>query len=249
MKKIIKNGYTNVSYKKDNFFFQEKKYNQFNHKIDYSILKSLDFIPELIDNSKESISYEWIENKGFEINDENLIKIADIMKKIHKSKLNFPNSNHAARIKKYREVLKEKSIKIPVLEEYYKKINLILRNMKKDTPLHNDLWTNNILVDKNNKIWIIDWEYASKGDKHFDLAYFIESCRLSDEQETTFLNAYDDYDYEYVLQHRILVLYLIILWINAQDVKPFDDKEFFIKIKEVSDILDNRKNEWKNKTS
>ncbi|MGZ9428390.1 phosphotransferase [Mycoplasma sp. 480] len=245
MKIKINNGYTNISYKENDTFLQEKKYNEFNHKINYENLSVFDFVPKLLENSDSLLKYEWIDGKNIEITNENLINIANLMKKIHTSKVEMPNSNHAARIKKYREILKNKNINIPIINEYYKKINLILRNMKKDTPLHNDLWANNIIIDQNNKIWIIDWEYASKGDKHFDLAYFIESSRLSDEQETIFLNAYDSYDYEFVLQHRILVLYLIILWVNAQETKPFDDKEFIDKIKVVSKTLEERQREWK----
>ncbi|WP_033160954.1 phosphotransferase family protein [[Mycoplasma] collis] len=245
MKTKINVGSTNVSFKENNTFIQEKKYNKFNHKIDYDLLKDFKFIPKLIMNSTDEIRFEWIEGKHLEINKENVKKIARIMKKIHKSKLNFPSSNHAARVKEYQKIIRNKNLNIPVINEYYRKINLILKNMDKNTPLHNDLWPQNIIQDKKNKIWLVDWEYATKGDKHFELAYFIESSRLNDELETIFLDEYDDYDYEYVLQHKILVNYLIVLWCNAQEIKPFDDSEYIEKIKTISQYLEERQKEWK----
>ncbi|MBN3534626.1 phosphotransferase family protein [Mycoplasma procyoni] len=251
MKTRIKDGYTNISFKEDNTFLQQKQKDIIgvNHRMDYQILSVFDFVPELKENTETTLRYQWIDGQEFEVSDQSLKEIAQLMKKLHKTKIKFPGSNHAERIKKYIKILNDKNIKIDIINEYYKKIHLILRNMKKDTPLHNDLWTKNIIRDKNNKIWIVDWEYASMGDKHFDLAYFIESCRLNDEQETILLNEYDDYDYEYILQHRILVLYLIILWLNVQETKPFDDSEFIIKIRKISEILEQRQKEWREKKS
>lgn len=37
-------------------------------------------------------------------------------------------------------------------------------------PSHNDLNENNLLLDKNSKLWIIDWEYSSMASPYWDLA-------------------------------------------------------------------------------
>lgn len=236
----ITGGLTNQSFKKNNTFFQEKTINSFNHKINYKNLEQFDFVPKLLENNKDTISWEWIDGELLKINNENLTKLAHLFKQLHTSKLELPNSNHAARVKEYRNILKNKGYSFPVLEKYYRKINLILKNMDKSVPLHNDLWDRNIIVrHSDQKIFIVDWEYASKGDKHFDLAYFIESSRLTDEQETVFLNAYDDYDYEFIIQHKIFVNYLVILWYYSQDEKPpFDDVPFHTKIETLNKELE-----------
>lgn len=247
MKKQILAGHTNISYQEDNLFLQEKVYTGFNHKIDYKILSNFAFVPELKFNDEKEIHWEWIDGTQYSVTNDNLTKIAYLMKQIHTSKLSFPPSNHAARVKKYRKILRDKNINIPVLNKYFKKINLILKNMKKDTPLHNDLWDRNIIEKTNGAIFIVDWEYATKGDKHFDLSYFIESCRLTNEQETILLDAYEDYDYEFVIQHKILVNYLIILWIHAQPIKPFDDVEFQEKIEILAQDLERYKTKWEAK--
>ena len=47
MKIKIPIGYTNISYKKDNTFFQEKIKNEFNHKTNYQQLYKFNFVPKL----------------------------------------------------------------------------------------------------------------------------------------------------------------------------------------------------------
>lgn len=44
--------------------------------------------------------------------------------------------------------------------------------MDKSTPLHNDIYQSNLIWGKDDKIYFVDWEYATMGDKHFDLAFF-----------------------------------------------------------------------------
>ncbi|WP_025755233.1 phosphotransferase family protein [Mycoplasmopsis cricetuli] len=226
MKKIPL-GYTNESYHFKDEFIQNKKKNKFNHKINYEILKKFNFVPELLENSNETIKFRWIDSIQYQFNDSLLKKMADNLRELHDSKLDFPKTNHAARVKEYRKILKNKNINIEVLNKYYKRINLILSHSQNNRPLHNDLFQTNILLDKNNKLWIVDWEYASMGDKHFDLAYFITSNNLSEKQEEIFLNQYENYWEEYLYQQKIFIYYLIILWVNAQEVKPFDDIPFY----------------------
>ncbi|WP_322935439.1 phosphotransferase [Mycoplasmopsis felis] len=236
--KRIKIGFTNESYKDNNTFIQYKKTNKFNHKLDYGILSELYFVPKLIENSETLSKWEFIESQELKFNEDELFQIADNFKKLHDSNLVFPKTNHSARVKEYRKILKEKNINIPVLNQYYKRINLILSKSQNNRPLHNDLYTANILKDKNNKIYFIDWEYASMGDKHFDLAYFITGSFLTEEQENIFLNRYETYWEEYLIQQKILVYYLIILWINAQEVKPFDDAPSIKKLIETVELYD-----------
>ncbi|WP_027334231.1 phosphotransferase [Mycoplasma elephantis] len=239
----ITQGLTNYSYIEDKFFVQEKNKNPFNHNIDYSILKILNFIPKLIYQDDKKLKWELIEGVIPKLTNENILKIADCLKELHNSKLSFPKFNLKNRINKYLQIMKNKNINIEKVNSYYHRINKILSNMSKNIPCHNDLWLQNMLI-KNNKIYIVDWEYATMGDKHFDLAYFIESSNLTDEQETLFLNRYDDYVYEYVLQQKILVNYLIILWVNSQDIKYFDDKPYIEKLdKYHNEILNRRKKE------
>jgi thiamine kinase-like enzyme len=54
---------------------------------------------------------------------------------------------------------------------------------------HNDLLASN-LIDDGATIRIIDWEYAGRGNRFFDLGNFAVNFQLTDEQEQAFLQAY-----------------------------------------------------------
>ncbi|WP_027121134.1 phosphotransferase [Mycoplasma leonicaptivi] len=243
----IKKGFTNKSYKNNNTFYQEKNINLFNHKIEYELLKKFSFVPKLINNSQDHSEWEWIKTKEL-IFDENILKtIANQLKELHDSNLKFSKSNIARRIKEYRKILNQKGINIQIINDLYKRINLILSKSQNNRPLHNDLYTSNILSGIDGKIYFIDWEYAAMGDKHFDLAYFICGSYLTKEQEQIFLDEYDSYWPEYLLQQKILVYYLTILWVNAQDVKPFDDNIIIEKLKNSVKEYEDFKNQTKRK--
>ncbi|RIV16698.1 phosphotransferase [Mycoplasmopsis gallopavonis] len=239
--KKIEIGHTNNSYQKEGNFFQEKKVNEFNHKLDYSLLANFDFVPKLIEDNQESVTWEWIDSQELKFTPDVLKQIAQNFKKLHDSNLKFPARNVASRVKKYRKILQDKGVKIDVLNDYYKRINLILKHSENNRPLHNDLYKANIILDKKGKVFFIDWEYASMGDKHFDLAYFITGSFLTKEEEEIFLNEYDSYWEEYLLQQKILVYYLTILWLHAQPIMPFSDQHSIEKLKEAVAEFDYKK--------
>lgn len=57
---------------------------------------------------------------------------------------------------------------------------------------HNDLLNGNFLRDSQDRIRILDWEYAGMGDPFFDLANFSAHHELTDEQCSDLLTAYLD---------------------------------------------------------
>jgi thiamine kinase-like enzyme len=56
-------------------------------------------------------------------------------------------------------------------------------------PCHNDLLAANFLQDEN-RIWILDWEYAGVGDVFFDLANLAASNGFDDADEQLLLQFY-----------------------------------------------------------
>lgn len=55
---------------------------------------------------------------------------------------------------------------------------------------HNDLLNGNFLRDEQNRLRILDWEYAGMGDRFFDLANFAAHHDLNDDQIRELLAAY-----------------------------------------------------------
>lgn len=55
-------------------------------------------------------------------------------------------------------------------------------------PCHNDLLNANFLLD--DRLYVLDWEYAGMGDIFFDLANFSDHHELTEEQDLWLLNCY-----------------------------------------------------------
>jgi thiamine kinase len=44
---------------------------------------------------------------------------------------------------------------------------------------HNDIHAQNVVIDVDDRLWLVDWEYAGLGDPVFDLASFASQCDLT----------------------------------------------------------------------
>ncbi|WP_416738148.1 phosphotransferase family protein [Mycoplasmopsis meleagridis] len=241
MKQRITKGYTNKSYYKNNIFWQKKIINGFNHRIKYKILKKLPFLPKLLSNNRITIKWSYINGLQPELSKENLKILAKELNYLHNSSLSFPKANYAQRINFYLSIMQKRNIKIATIEKINKLIKEILSNNSYSFPLHNDLRMSNF-IKKDEKIYIVDWEYASMGDNHFDLAYLIEANFLNNEQENYFIEQYGKIDYKKLIENKILVNYLIILWVNAQKKLVFAYDYFIDKIEKELHILEKLKN-------
>ncbi len=236
--KKINVGYTNNSYQDNDLFLQYKNYNGFNHKSGYQQLEIFDFAPKLVEDTKEYSKWEWIDGSQLTIpSNDDLKKLGKILSHIHNSDVKFAPFNIKGRIKEYQKIMKDKGIKIDIIEALYKKINVILKNMNRDTPVHGDLYMSNILKTKENKIYLVDWEYSHMGDHHYELAYFIEGYRFNQEQEKIFLDSYGDYDEHLLYLHKILVNYITVLWLYAQEKLFFSPDACLKRLEEL----------WRNK--
>ncbi|TNK83070.1 hypothetical protein C4M96_03335 [Mycoplasmopsis pullorum] len=238
----IATGFTNNSYRDGNVFYQEKTKNRFNHNLDYSLLEKFDFVPKLIENTDQYSKWEFIEGSEVTTQDSDLKEIAQIIHQIHNSKLDFPPHNIGARVREYQKQLRAKGVKIPVIDDFYRRVNLIISKSRKSVPCHNDLWLFNMKKDENGKIFLFDWEYATLGDPHFDLAYFICASNLTPEQEKVFLDSYPGTWWEdYLINQKILVNYLVVLWVNVQPEKYFDDSKYINEIYNLAKLYDEKK--------
>ncbi|WP_434324574.1 phosphotransferase [Mycoplasma capricolum] len=229
MKMKITKGGTNVSYRIDNTFLQIKNYNNFNHQINYELLKDFDFVPKLISNDQKEIVWEYVEGNEPVVDLNNIKAITNQIKQLHNSNLTFPKNNLKQRVQYYRQKMVELNSGIEIIDKYANLIDDILDKMEHSTPLHNDLFPFN-MIETKNKIYFVDWEYATMGDKHFELAYLIETSNMNSECEKVFLDLYNDYDSYKLLLNKIFVNYIVILWIRTQTSAPYNTTFFEQKI-------------------
>ena len=241
-KEMIHRGFTNkVKYKIGDKFVIEKTKNGFNHTLDYTQLAEFDFVPKLIGETDKTVTWQYIEGQMLENpSDEDLKEVARIMRIIHKSEISLPRNNLRRRVHAYLKIYNEKKIKVPEIDNNYREMIKLLSRMGKINPCHNDIWRENIIKDKHGKIWLVDWEYATMGDKHFDIAYFLKSFRLDDKKQQVFLDAYNSYDDynayidEWIIKYKRFTAWLTCLWVYAQPEVPFDItwiKDFLKKTK------------------
>ena len=80
---------------------------------------------------------------------------------------------------------------------------------------HNDINPGNLLIGE--KLFIMDWEYASLNHPYFDLASSIENLALNKQQIKEFIQSYEingfAVDYEELALWREFSLYLSFFWL------------------------------------
>lgn len=92
-------------------------------------------------------------------------------------------------------------------------------------PCHNDPLCENWVLDRNGKLYLIDWEYAGMNDGMWDLADVSIEAGLSDEQDQMLLQFYFDRNVEpeEAVRFHANKLYLDFLWaLWGKTRVPFD---------------------------
>jgi len=157
--------------------------------------------PKLIYNDKKFLIFEYIKSKTLEPEDINnkqmLRKIVSLIKLIHfdlEKKLENKNlCINIFQIIKHRILLLQKnnSAHAPILKSLISDYKFFEKNSQhhKQVFSHNDFYCKNIL-QKENKILIIDWEYSGYNSCFLDLANLSKNNDLNEEREKFILNEY-----------------------------------------------------------
>jgi thiamine kinase-like enzyme/choline kinase len=94
------------------------------------------------------------------------------------------------------------------LEDYYKSLNV------KIVPCHNDPLAENFVKSGEDKMYLIDWEFAGMNDPFWDLAGYIIEAELSPAEESLLLLEYFDGNVKEENLQRVLInkIFLDFLW-------------------------------------
>ncbi|TNK82608.1 hypothetical protein C4M97_01905 [Mycoplasmopsis pullorum] len=234
---VIKKGYTNISYKDGNLFKQEKILNGFNHNVSYQVLNQLDFVPKFIENNDKFVVWEYVKHSKFQITKASLSKIAQNLLKLHQSNLIFQENFMLKRLEFFVQEIKKLNRWTDVLEKSWGQVKKIFQtDNNEQVPIHNDLYFSNILME-GEKLWFVDWEYASLGNKFYDLALFVCATDLDKFSEKTFLSEYGVRDFYSYYQQKLVAYFFILTWALAKKEIPINDKFFGKKLELWSQFI------------
>jgi len=124
---------------------------------------------------------------------ENIRRVMEVVREIH-SMPEIPGTFSVFRtVEEYAEVAQRYEVEFPenfdwLMERTHEAEAALMTDPEPLRPCHNDLLNANFLID--DRIYVLDWEYAGMGDIFFDLANFSDHHELSDEQDRWLLECY-----------------------------------------------------------
>jgi thiamine kinase-like enzyme len=124
-----------------------------------------------------------------------LTNVARSLRAIHDLGKPLPTTFDSFRIvETYADTARERGATIPdaygEAHEQAARIESALTGPEHDpVPCHNDLLAGNFIRGED-RLWVVDWEYAGMGDRYFDLANFAVNNELGEASELALLEAY-----------------------------------------------------------
>ncbi|PLR90773.1 NTP transferase domain-containing protein [Bacillus sp. T33-2] len=163
--------------------------------------------------------------------EDNMIMTTNVLKQLHQSNQAMASTfNVFNKITEYEMLLAEfngstypgyDQIKKQVmqLKELYMDMDVVL------VPCHNDTVPENFVKSGEQKIYLIDWEYAGMNDPMWDIAAHSLECEFSEEDEELFLSYYLEqseipHDIKIrILMNKIFQDFLWTIWTNIKEAK------------------------------
>lgn len=163
-----------------------------NNNADHLLLTKNKKIGLIIKNKNYYLIFvvkKFIEGRSKYINANNLAKIINYLSKVHNEGKDIIKSSLSSLTNgNFNEVI----------PDYHKKISgkKIDLTSKEWVFVHGDFVPHNILIDKNNKIYIIDWENIGIGYAEYDLSNIIHSLSVKNrkyDSKIKIINLYEKY--------------------------------------------------------
>lgn len=184
--------------------------------------------PECIWRDDTGLSLTMTLLKSDTINETNLAnqkvlsKLAKTLGCLHKSKTRFHGVvNLAELLHRYYQLIPGR-LQCQIESSYRLALGKLEGLSAKDkflVPSHNDLVLENILIDEAEKIWFIDWEYASMASPYWDLATLCNAADFDHAECVNLLEEYKKYnlklDAQILFEYRYMLKILSICWMAA----------------------------------
>ncbi|WP_374718154.1 phosphotransferase [Neobacillus sp.] len=219
----------------------EKMINRKEEKINSAIASELGIDTELIYFNEETgvkvseliPNAETLNPKTAKRQDYMVLTTA-VLRKLHHSGVQMANEfNVFEKITEYEELMKaaggtpyphfdEVRAQVMALKEIYQSMKIEL------APCHNDLVPENLVKSGQDKMYLIDWEYAGMNDPMWDVAAHSLECDFTQEDEELFLSLYlqtDDIPLEIqqrVIMNKIFQDFLWSIWTIIKEAKGDD---------------------------
>jgi thiamine kinase-like enzyme len=128
-------------------------------------------------------------------------------------------------VREYRATAEERGVPIPEAYDDAAVLAAEIEARRGDTPLrpcHNDLLAANFIED-DDRLWIVDWEYAGMGDPFFDLGNFAANHELDGDGERAVLEAYGSDDSAALHDMRFMSDFREAMWgVVQQGISELD---------------------------
>jgi thiamine kinase-like enzyme len=151
-------------------------------------------------------------------NDRIIEKIGNALKRLQEN-AEFKNTTYVFdMIRRYVAMCKEVEALLPEDFDWMLQVmDAVEQAMERNKPplsaSHNDLLSENFIVDPRDRLWIIDWEYGGMNDPFFDLGDVAVEHPLSPKQEEKLLSAYAGrYEPEELARMRLHKLTADVWW-------------------------------------
>jgi len=94
------------------------------------------------------------------------------------------------------------------------------RDMPAPVACHCDLLSENFIVARDGRLWVIDWEYGGMADPYFDLGDFCVEHPLSAAEErailTTYCGGWDEHRYSRMMLYKLVADHWWSIWAMIQ---------------------------------
>ena len=151
-------------------------------------------------------------------------KAADIFRRLHTSGVDTGVSFEVfSMAETYEKIIAENNVKLYADYDKVKAQVMAIKEKEDDgaigvmVPCHNDPLPGNWILDNQDKLWLIDWEYAGMNDYIWDLSCVSLECNYMEAEEKALLAAYylreaKTEERQHFIAGKVYVDYLWSLW-------------------------------------